>query len=66
MQFIFHTLSEISLLIGIIHIYILHFLEETSPKRYASISRNWLILSLLFSILFHNENYNMLYFQNKA
>ena len=66
MPFILHTLSEISLIIGIIHICILRFFEEVSPKKYASISRNWLIVSLLFSIIFHNENYNVLYFENNA
>ncbi len=66
LHFILNTFSEISLILGIIHLCILHFFEETSPKKYSSISRNWLIISLLFSIIFHNENFNILYFENNA
>ena len=66
LEFALHTFSEISLILGIIHLCILHFFEETSPKKYASISRNWLIISLLFSIIFHSENFNELYFENNA
>ena len=53
-------------MLGIIHLCILHFFEEVSPKKYASISRNWLLVSLLFSIIFHNENLSVLYFENNA
>ena len=66
LQSISHILSGISLLIGIIHLCVLRFVKEESPKKYASVGRSWLLLSLLFSIIFHNENYNILYFENNA
>lgn len=66
LNFILYTFSEISLLLGVIHLCILYFLGEESPKKYAYTSRNWLLISLLFSIVFHSQIHDMAYFENNA
>lgn len=58
--------SEISLFLGILNLLILSLLKEESPKKYASTSRTWLIISMLLSIIFYNYSYNINYFQNNA
>ena len=63
---ILYISPEILLFLGIFNLLILRILKEESPKKYATVSRIWLILSMLFSIIFYDKSYSNLYFQNNA
>lgn len=63
---ILYISSEITLFIGVLNLIILHLISEDSQKKYATVSRIWLIISLLCSIIFYDKSYNDFYFENNS
>jgi len=61
-----YTFSEVSLILGVLRLFVLHLSKEDSPKKYAQTARFWLLLSLFFSILFYDKSCNEAYFINNA
>lgn len=66
LQNLFYTLPELSLFIGIIHLYLRCLFDEDSPKLYAQIARVWLLVSFFCTILFYNRSMNAQYFESNS
>lgn len=66
LQKIYYIFPELTLLIGITHLYLRYLLGEESPRIYAKIARIWLLMSLFCSIVFYNQSINAKYFENNA
>lgn len=65
-QNLFYMLPELSLLIGIVHLYLRCLLDADSPKLYAQIARVWLLVSFFCTILFYNRSINAQYFASNS
>ena len=66
LQKILYIAPELTLLAGIINIYLRHLIEEDSPKIMARIARVWLLISLFFTILLYNRSNNPVYLMDNA
>ncbi|MCM1324594.1 MAG: hypothetical protein NC218_10770 [Acetobacter sp.] len=63
---ILYTFPELSLLLGIAHLYLRYVFGEDSPKLFARIARYWLLISIFCLIIFYNQSINLQYFNNDA
>ncbi|MBR5154848.1 MAG: hypothetical protein IKW58_03895 [Alphaproteobacteria bacterium] len=63
---ILYMLPEISLVLGILHLCILHLLSYESPKVYAKVARIWLQVSLFCLIVFYDRSISIFYFDNNS
>ena len=61
-----YTLSEASLIFGVINLLILYILGYDTNKIYAKTARIWLIVSMFFSIFFYNKTFAPQYFENNS
>ncbi|MBO5284579.1 MAG: hypothetical protein J6B00_01745 [Alphaproteobacteria bacterium] len=57
---IISALPEISLLIGILHLWFLFLAKTEKAKVYSAVARFWLLVSLFFSVLYYDKTFTSL------
>lgn len=65
-QILLHSLPQITLVIGIIHLCMLYLTGSESVKNYVSVARFWLLSSLFCSSIFYDKSLYYEYFQYNA
>lgn len=66
LQKLLDILPELSLFIGIMHLYWRYLWGEESTRLYAKTARIWLLISMFSAIVFYDRSLNPQYFANNA
>lgn len=66
LQNIVYILPELSLLAGIVHLYVLYLLGEESSRMFARIARIWVIISMFCMVVFYNQSLNPHHYDNNS
>ena len=61
-----YTLPEVSLLAGIIHMFLLYIMAYESPKVYSRAAKFWIIMSLFWEVATQGKSFSPLYFDNDS
>lgn len=59
-------LPVLALICGLLHLFVMRLLTESTSKQLSSVVRFWLLVSLFFSILFYNNPLHEKYFANNS
>lgn len=66
LEYLRYALPEASLIIGILHLFLLYILSYESAKVYARVTRFWLLASLFWNVVWQDKSFSPLYFTNDA
>lgn len=61
LQKILYALPELTLLTGVMHLYLRYLLGEESSRMFARVARSWLLASMFCIVVFYNRSLNLHY-----
>lgn len=66
LQNMLYALPELTLLAGVVHLFLCYLLGEESSKMYARTARIWLIISMFCMVVFYDQSLNLQYYTNNS